>query len=63
MSVPIFQFIPLSPSPLDSQMFVLYVCVSISALQTGSLHHFSTFHIYVLIYSICFSPNDLLHSV
>ena len=27
------------------------------------LYHFSTFHIYVLIYDICFSLSDLLHSV
>ena len=39
--------------------FVLYVCVSISALQVRYLYHFSRFHIYVIIYDICFS--DLLH--
>ena len=27
------------------------------------LYHFSRFHIYVLIYDICFSLSDLLHSV
>ena len=41
MSVPISQFIAPSPpppplSPLDVHTFVLYICVSISALQTGS---------------------------
>ena len=28
-----------------------------------SLYHFSRFHIYALIYDICFSLSDLLHSV
>ena len=54
------------PSPLSSldvHAFVLHICVSISALQTGSSVHFSRFHIYVLIYDICFSLSDLLHSV
>ena len=55
---------PLPPfSPLGIHTFVLYICVSISALQTVYLYHFSRFHIYALIYSICFSPSDLLHSV
>ena len=27
------------------------------------LYHFSRFHIYALIYHICFSLSDLLHSV
>ena len=41
MSVPISQFIPPPPtssplSPLGVHMFVLYIGVSISALQTGS---------------------------
>ena len=41
MSIPIAQFITPPPphpplSPLGVHMFVLYICVSISALQTGS---------------------------
>ena len=41
MSIPISQFIPPRPPPLPLSpcgvhMFVLYICVSISALQTGS---------------------------
>ena len=41
MSIPIGQFIPALPhplplSPLGVHMFVLFICVSISALQTGS---------------------------
>ena len=50
-------------SPLGVHTFVLYICVSISALQTGSSVPFSRFHIYALIYAICFSLSDLLHSV
>ena len=68
ISIPIAQFIPPpSPppplSPLGVHTFVLYICVSISALQTGSSVPFSRFHIYVLKYDICFSLSDLLHSV
>ena len=32
MSIPIVQFIPVCPFPLDIYTFVLYICVSISAL-------------------------------
>ena len=31
--------------------------------KLAHLYHFSRFHIYVLIYDICFSLSDLLHSV
>ena len=31
--------------------------------KTVHLYHFSRFHIYALIYDICFSLSDLLHSV
>ena len=51
------------PSPLGVHTFVLYICVSISALQTSSSVPFSRFHIYALIHDICFSLSDLLHSV
>ena len=34
-----------------------------SALQTHHLYHFPRFHLYVLIYNICFSLSDLLHSL
>ena len=50
-------------SPLGVHTFVFYICVSISALQTSSSVPFSRFHIYVLIYDICFSLSDLLDSV
>ena len=63
-SITISQFVsPLSvsPSPLSVHTFVFYICVSISALQTGSsIPLFSIPHICVNIY-LFFS--DLLHSV
>ena len=31
--------------------------------MTEHTYHFSKFHIYALIYDICFSLSDLLHSV
>ena len=51
----------LSPFPLGIHTFVLYICFSISAFQKRVLIPFSRFHIYALIYNICFSV--LLHSV
>ena len=70
MSIPITQFItppppppPPAAFPLGVHTFVLYISVSISALQTTYLYHFSRLHIYALIYDICFSVSDLLHSV
>ena len=40
MSIPISHFIPPAPplllSPLGVHTFVLYICVSVSALQAGS---------------------------
>ena len=54
---------PLPLSPLGVHTFVLYICISISALQTSSSLPFSRFHIYVLIYGISFSLSELLHSV
>ena len=50
-------------SLLGVHRFVLYICVSISACKLVHLYHFCRFHIYALIYNICFSLSDLLHSV
>ena len=67
MSIPISQFITPPPrpplSPLGVHTCFLYFCVSISALETSSSVPFSRFHIYALIYDICFSLSDLLHSL
>ena len=67
MSIPISQFIPPPPhpwlSPLHVHTFVLYICVSISALQTGSsVPFFYIPHICVNIWYL-FCTSDLLHSV
>ena len=66
MSIPISQFLtPFHPHPLYLwyRLFVLYVWLSISALQTGSSVPFSRFHICALIYDIFLPLSDLFHSV
>ena len=51
------------PSPFcHVHKSVLYVCVSIAALQIGSSIPY-IFYIYKLIYNICLSLSDLLYSV
>ena len=62
MLIPISQSIPF-PFLLGIHMFVLYISVSIFALQISSSIPYSRFHIYALIYNICFSLSCLLHSV
>ena len=62
----ISQFLALfHPHPfcLWYHLFVLYVWLSISALQTGSSVSFSRFHICALIYDIFLPLSDLFHSV
>ena len=55
MAVPVSQFIPPHPAPpLCVHTFVLYVCVSISALQIAHLYHFSRFHISNIIWYLFF---------
>ena len=57
------QFVPHFPFPTVSTS-LFSVCVSNAALQTGSsVPFFSGFHIYALIYDICFSLSDLLQEV
>ena len=68
MSIPISQFIPPPPPPLHFPPLVSIRLFSTSVslflpCKTVHLYHFSRFHIYVLIYDICFSLSDLLHSV
>ena len=41
----------------------LHLCLLFLSCKLVHLYHFSKFHIYALIYDICFSPSDLLHSV
>ena len=50
-------------SPLVS-LHLFFTSVSLFLLcKQDHLYHFSRFHIYALIYGICFSLSDLLHSV
>ena len=51
------------PSPAVSTKSVLYVCISVAALQISSSVPFSRSHIYAFRYHICFSLSDLLHSL
>ena len=69
MSIPITQFItPPSPPPHRFPCLVSIRLFSTSVshflpCKLVHLYHFSRFHIYALIYDICFSLSDLLHSV
>ena len=57
-------YLPHSPSSPTSCVHksILNVCISIAALQIVHQYHLSRFHIYALVYGICFSLSDLLHS-
>ena len=68
MSIPISQFIPPPPSPRHYPPLVSIRLFSTSVslflpCKPVHLYHFFRFHIYALIYDICFSLSDLLHSV
>ena len=66
MSVLLYQFFPFSLPLLCSQVhslhLSLYSCSTNRFISTIFLL-FSRFHLYALIYDICFSLSDLLHSV
>ena len=64
MSLLLSQSTPPSAFLLCAHVTILYLCVSTSALQTGSsVPFFPIFYIYTLICGICCSLYDLLHSV
>ena len=69
MSIPISQFITPPPPPPCHVPPLVSIClfsVSVSLFLPCTpvhLYHFSRFHIYALIYDICFSLSDLLHSI
>ena len=63
MSIPVSRFHPAAHPLLGVHTFVLYVCVSVSALLKGHLYRFSRSHMYMLICDLCVSLSDLLHSV
>ena len=60
-SVPISQFIPHTPS-VSSHPFPTSVSLLLP-WKWVHLYHCSRFHIHALIYGICFSLSDFLHSV
>ena len=69
MSIPISQFItPPPPAPcyfpplVSIHLFPTSVSLFLPCKPVHR-YHFSRFHIYALIYDICFSLSDLLHSV
>ena len=63
MSILISQLVPPSPSPhvstcpFSTPMSLFLPCKKVH------LYHFSRFHIYALVYNICFSLSGLFHSV
>ena len=69
MSIPIAQFI--TPPPLPPCHFRRLVSIHLCSTSVSHflpckpvhLYHVSRFHIYVLIYDICFSLSDILHAV
>ena len=63
MSILISQFVPPSPSPPVSTCPFSMSTSLFLPCKLVHLYHFSRFHIYALIYDICFSLSDLLHSV
>ena len=63
VSVLLSQFIPSSPSfTVSTSLFSTSAFPLLPCIQVPR-YDFSRFHIYVLIYNICFSLSDLLHSV
>ena len=66
MSIPISHFIPPPPSCFPPLVSIHSFSTSMSQFlpcKPVPLYHFSMFLIYALIYDICFSLSDLLHSV
>ena len=59
MSIPISQFIPPTPPCFPCFVSICLFSTSVSIVLPCNpvhLYHFSRFHIYVLTYDICFSP-------
>ena len=53
---------PCFPPLVSIRLFSAFVSLFLSC-KLVHLYHFSRFHIYALIYNVCFSLSDLLHSV
>ena len=57
------QFVPPFPSPtVSTNLFPMSVSPLLPCIRVHR-YHLSRFHIYALIYIICFSLSDLLHSL
>ena len=55
---------PTTPFPRSVSIRLFSTSVSLFLpCKSVHLYHFSRFHVYTLMYNICFSPSDLLHSV
>ena len=63
MSGLLSQFIPPSPSPLRAHVHSLHLCDPFFSVNSLICTIFLRFHIYALIYNICSSLSDILHSV
>ena len=63
ISVLLCPFVPVSPSPtLSTSPFSISTSPFLPCKQVHQ-YHFSSFHLYALLYDISFSLSDLLHSV
>ena len=63
VSILLFPFVPPSSSPtVSTRLFFMSVSPLLPCKKVHQFH-LSRFHIYALIYDICFSLSDLLHSV
>ena len=57
------QIIPPSPSPAESKSLFFMSVSPLLPCMKDYQYHLSKFHIYALIYCICLSLSDLLHSI
>ena len=62
VSVLLYQFAPPSPSPLCPQVCFLCLCL-LCCPADEFIRTILLDHIYALVYNICFSLSDLLHSM
>ena len=63
ISIPVSQFIPRPLSPWYPYICPLHLCLYFCSVNKTVYIIFSIFHINGLIYTICFSLSDLLHSI
>ena len=57
------QFVPLFPTPTESTSLFSTSASLLLPCKQVLQYHFSRFHVYALLYNICFSLSGLLHSV